>query len=77
MIIATTKTYLRQCPSLIREYVLDLSQIVRQIPGPGKRSLIRLLIPYILVEINERGLTSSHEFDRNVQGYRDNVLEPK
>ena len=76
MIIAT-ETYLCQCPSLIREYVLDLSQIVRQIPGPGKRGLIRLFIPYVLVEINERGLTGSHEFDRNVQGYRNDILEPE
>ena len=62
---------------LVREDVLDLAEIVGQVPTPGECRLIRLCIPNVRIEIYKSGLTRSHKLDGNVQRNRDNILEPK
>ena len=67
--------YLCESSCLVRKNILDLTQIIRQIPAPSKRRLIGFLIPNILVEVNERSLACPYSLDGDVKGNRYDVLE--
>jgi hypothetical protein len=59
-------TDLGQSTCLIRKDILDLTKIVRQIPASGNGGLVCLLVPYVLVEIDERRLNSPDSFNGDV-----------
>lgn len=58
--------YLSKSTRLIREDVLNLTEIVREIPASGDGRLIGLLIPYLAVKVDPSGLKGLDELDRDV-----------
>ena len=67
--------YLCESSCLVRKNILNLTQIIRQIPTPSERCLIGLLIPNTLVKVDERSLTRPYPLDGNIKGDRYNILE--
>lgn len=67
--------HLSQRASLVGEDVLDLAEVVRQIPASGDCGLVGFLIPNVRVKIDERCLTGAHEFDGYVERNGDDSLE--
>ena len=50
------------CRNCAAATLLDLTKIVQQVPASRKGGLVSLLVPYVLVEIDERRLNGSHGF---------------
>ena len=69
------RMYLSQSSRFVRENVLDLAQVIGQIPASGEGSRICFVVPNFLVEVDEYGLTSPHDFDGYVQRDGNDVLE--
>jgi len=65
--------YLRECPGLVGENVLDLTKVIRQIPTPCKGRSI--LVKHLRVEIDESRLRRPHKLDGDVKRNWDNVLK--
>ena len=55
--------YLCQSASLVRKYVLNLAQVVGQVPRACEGSCVGFLIPDLVVEVNEGGLYCAHKLD--------------
>jgi hypothetical protein len=72
-----TKIYLGQSSRLVRENVLNLPQIIRQIPTSGERRLFRLFVVDLRVKVDEDRLTRPHDLDRDVQRDWDDILEAR
>jgi hypothetical protein len=68
-------TYLCERTSFIRKYVLDLAKIVCEVPAASEGGLAQLLVPYLRIKVDERGLAGAHELDGNVKRYGDDILE--
>ena len=66
---------MRQGTGLVRKDVLDLTEIVGEVPGSCKSGLVELLVPYLRVKVNERSLAGAHKLDRDVERDGDDVLE--
>jgi hypothetical protein len=49
--------------------------LIRQVPTPRQRPRVRLLMPDLVVEVDERRLSRPDELDRDVERDRDDVLE--
>ena len=58
---------LRQRPRLVRENILNLPEIVDEIPRTRKRCLLVLLVHDIFIEEDEERLTRSHDLEGDVE----------
>lgn len=65
---------LGQRPRLVREEVLDLSQVLRDVEGPALNGRIGLFIVQVEVVVQEEDLPKLHQLDGHVQGDGDQHL---
>lgn len=65
---------LSQRPRLVREEVLDLAQVLRDVEGPALNGRIGLFVVQVEVIVQEEDLAELHQLDGHVQGDRDQHL---
>lgn len=66
---------LGQRPRLVREDVLDLTQVLRDVEGPTLNGQIGLFIIQVKVVVQEEDLPELHQLNRHVQGDGDQHLQ--